>query len=245
MASSMLGDQDLTAFRYTYYSLFVRLLWQEPAAEFVAALQEGLEARREAAAAVHPRLGEGWQEIGRLLQEETPERVAEEFTTLFLGPFEPQVTPYESYYLTGNLYQGPLIALRSFLKQLGVEPRQQEFAEPEDVLAFELDVMRWLISKQMAAAPQPEAQRRWLERQAALLKAHLLVWAPACAQDMEQASEAHFYRGVGMLLDGFLAMERLLFRDWGTDEIPSLAEARQRYGARPTWQGPTFEVSGE
>ncbi len=93
----MLGDQDLAAFRHTYYSLFVHLLWQEPAAPYVAALQEGIEARGDAAAAIHPRMGEGWNVLGQFLIEAPPEQVAEEFTTLFLGPFGPQVTPYESY----------------------------------------------------------------------------------------------------------------------------------------------------
>ena len=48
----MLRDQELLEFRHTYYSLFVRLLWREPAAEFLTALQEGMEARIAAAAAI-------------------------------------------------------------------------------------------------------------------------------------------------------------------------------------------------
>ncbi len=239
----MLRDQELLEFRHTYYSLFVRLLWREPAAEFLTALQEGMEARIAAAAAIHPRLGEGWKMFRSFLAEASPEAVAEEFTALFLGPYAPQVNPYESYYLTGNLFKGPLIALRGFLKRLGVEKQEQEFAEPEDVLAFELEVMRWLIGKQQAAVPSGE-DGRWLELQAAFLKEHLLVWASACAQDMQQAPGAHFYRGVAMVLGGFLEVEGRLFRDWGLDRIPTLDEARQRYGGRSTWQGPTFDVSG-
>ena len=46
-----------------------------------------------------------------------------------------------------------------------------------------------------------------------------------------------------MILRGFLDVERTLFRDWGCDQVASLADARQRYGASATWQGPTFEVA--
>jgi TorA maturation chaperone TorD len=239
----MLTDKALIEFRHTYYRLFVQLLWKEPAAELVTALQEDIEARISAAAGIHARMGEGWKIIQGVLAEQAPETVAEEFTVLFLGPFAPQVIPYESYYLTGHLFKAPLIVLRSFLKGLGVEKQAQEFAEPEDMLAFELAVMRWLIGKQMAAGHSVE-DTRWLELQAAFLKQHLLVWAPTCAQDMESAPGAHFYRGVAMILQGFLEVERTLFRDWGLDHIVSLEEARQRHGVYSTWQGPTFDLSG-
>lgn len=239
----MLRDKKIAESRYTYYSLFVQLLWKEPAAEFVAVLQEEMDVRIRAAVAVHTLMGEGWRVIRCFLAEESPEAVAEEFTSVFIGPHAPHVHPYESYYLTGHLFRGPLIVLRDFLKRLGVEKQEQDFAEPEDVLAFELGVMRWLVGKQMAAEHTDE-QKRWLELQAAFLQEHLLVWAPACAQDMEKAPEAHFYRGVGMILRGFLEVEQALFRDWGLETIISLEEARQRHGASPTWKGPTVDLSG-
>lgn len=240
----MLRDKALLEFRHTYYSLLRGLLWKEPSSELIAALQDDLESRIEAALAVQPRMGEGWQVIQQFLSKNSPAAVAEEFILLFVGPHAPQINPYESYYLTGHLFREPLIALRGFLKPLGLEKQEQEFAEPEDVLAFELDVMRWLIRQQMVAI-QTDGEARWLELQAAFLKQHLLVWAPTCAQDMESAQGAFFYRGVAMILHGFLEVEQLLFRDWGLDALPSLEEARERHSARVTWRGPTFDASGE
>lgn len=228
-------------FRHNYYHLFVRLLWQEPSVDVVAALQEDIESRIAAATAVHRRMGEGWQVIHGFLAAHPFEAVVEEFTTLFLGPFGPQVQPYESYYLTGHLFREPLVALRVFLGQIGVEKQTQAFAEPEDVLAFELEVMRWLVAKQQAAEP---ANETWLMWQTQFLRQHLLVWVPTCAQDIEQAVAAHFYRGVAMLLEGFLEVERQLFQSCGIEPIALLAEARQRYGGHAIWQGPTFEITG-
>jgi TorA maturation chaperone TorD len=240
----MLKDKDTAEFRHAYYSLLVRLLWKEPSEAFVSALQTDIDSRIDAAAAIHPRLGEGWRIMQRVLVEASPGVVAEEFTSLFLGPFGAQVYPYESYYLTGHLFRGPLVALRGFLNRLGLEKQEQEVAEPEDVLAFELEVMRWLVGKQIAAV-SPDDIGRWLAWQAEFLKAHILIWVPSCAQDMETAAAARFYRGVAMLLRGFLEVESRWFHDWGMGQIVSLQEARQRYGVVPVWQGPTFDASGE
>ena len=238
----MLRDTELVQFRHTYYRLFVQFWCKEPSAGFVAALQDDIAGRIEAATAVHPLLGEGWQVIQHYLSEYGPEEVAEEFTRLFLGPFGPEVHPYESYYLTGYLFRAPLVAMRGFLTQIGLEKREQDFAEPEDVLAFELEVMRWLVSKQMIAA-STEAETHWLRLQATCLKEHLLVWVPACAQDIEKARGARFYRGAAMILRGFLEVERKLFREWGMERVASLEEARRRYGGSSEWGGPMFEIA--
>ena len=240
----MLKDTELVQFRHTYYRLFVPLWCKEPSAGFVVALQDDITGRIEAAAAVHPLIGEGWQVIQSYLAEHAPEEVAEEFTRLFLGPFGPEVNPYESYYLTGSLFRAPLVALRGFLNQIGLEKQEADFAEPEDVLAFELEVMRWLVSKQ-SMATSSEEETRWLGLQATYLKEHLLVWVPACARDMETARGADFYRGAAMILRGFLQVERQLFREWGLERVTSLEEARRRYGGNSEWGGPMFEIAEE
>jgi len=240
----MIGDRDLAAFRQRYYDLLVSLFWKEPAGELLLSLSDGIRERIDAAQNLHPLLAQGWEEMDHFLKE-TPseqlvEAVADEYTRLFIGPHSTQVYPYESFYLTGNLLDRPLANLRTFLRAVGIE-KQEGYVEPEDFVAFEMEVMRWLSSKQISAA-NPEEEKRWLEVQADFLKEHLLVWVPACAEDIEKAPGASFYRGAGMVLRGFLEVERNLFREWGLDKITSLEEARQRYRAIPAWRGPTFEV---
>ena len=236
----MLRDPDFIQFRQTYYRLFVQLLWKEPEAAFIAALRDDMPARVEAAASVHPLMGSGWQIIDDYLVDHSPGAVAVEFSRLFLEPFAKGIRPYASYYLTGQFFTEPLKAWRGFLKQLGVE-KPPGFTDPEDVLAFELDVMRWLIDKQAAT----DDADRWLRLQATCLKEHVLVWAPSCAGDIEQAPQAAFYRGAAQLLRGFLEVEQSLFRDWGLDRVATLAEARAHYGAGPDWRGPLFDAAAE
>ena len=243
----MVGDRELLAFRQDYYDLFVSLLWKEPAGELLAALSGGIKERIKAARNLNPLLSEGWEEIERFLNGASPgqlgEIVADEYTRLFIGPRGPEVNPYESYYFTGRLLDRPLADIRTFLKEIGIQ-KQEDYAEPEDFLAFEFEVMRWLIGKQLKAADQDE-ETRWLRLQADFLKGHLLVWVPTCAEEIERAQGTNFYRGVAMILRGFLEVERTLFREWGIDKVASLEEVRRRYGAIPTWKGPTFELPSD
>lgn len=239
------GDRDLLAFRRGYYDLFVSLFWREPPGGLLSALAPGIAARMRAGREVHRLLGEGWEEIARFLGGVPPERleevVSEEYTRLFIGLGNPEVNLYESFYLTGRVYDRPLAAVRQFLRIIGLE-KDEKYAEPEDFLAFELEILRTLLGRQ-AAAPDPDAALHQLDLEATFLKEHLLVWAPTAAQDLAAARGAAFYRGVARLLEGFLEVEREVVGDRGPAEIKSLAVAREAFARVPMWRGPLFEDS--
>jgi len=241
----MIGDRDLLAFRQGYYDLLVSLFWKEPAGDLLVALRQGIEDRAGGARHVHPLLGEGWAEIKQFLDSVAVERlagtVADEYTRLFIGPHAAEIYPYESYYLTARLLDRPLVAIRSFLGEIGIE-KDGGYAEPEDCLAFELETMRRLIQRQCSAS-EPDAELRWIHSQATFLKEHLFVWGPAVANDLAGARGAAFYRGVAKLLQGFLEFERDLFKDWGPREVKSLEDARQGLTGLGTWKGPLFDLS--
>lgn len=238
----MIGDRELLAFRQGYYKMLVSIFWKEPSGELLLNLAAGIKERIDASRHLHALLAEGWEEIDRFIAEIPAEQLAEtvgdEYTRLFLGPHGLEINPYESFYFTGRLFDRPLANLRTVLKALGIE-KQDGYAEPEDFLAFELEVMRWLTEKQGNAA-DPEEEKHWIQHQADFLKQHLLIWAPACAQDIEKARETHFYRGAAKILRGFMELEGTFFP--GPDKVPSLEEVRRLYGAIPTWKGPTFDI---
>jgi TorA maturation chaperone TorD len=240
-------DLELHSFRQGYYELLVALFRSEPSSALLQQLANGIRERTQAARNLHPLLGQGWEEIERFLtnipSESLAETVSDEYTRLFIGPHGPVINPYESFYLTGRLLDRPLADVRTFLKTIGIE-KLEEYPEPEDFLAFQLEVMRWLIGKQMAAM-DPQEKTRFLSLQSDFLKQHLLVWSPACAQDIERAKSAEFYRPVAKILRGFLEVELNLFGQWGLDKVVSLDEARQRYGAFRTWKGPTFDIAAD
>jgi TorA maturation chaperone TorD len=241
----MIDDRELLSFRQSYYEVLGALFRREPSGELLRQLAGGIGKRTQAARSLHPLLGAGWEAIERFVADTPPdqlaENVAEEYVELFIGPLGAAVNPYESFYLTGRLLDRPLANVRTFLKSTGIE-KLDDYPEPEDFLAIELEVMRWLIGKQRAAA-DPKDERQWIELQAEFLKEHLLVWGPACAKDIERAECAKFYRSAAKILQGFLALELNFFREWGVDKVSSLEEARQRHAAAPTWKGPTFDMS--
>jgi TorA maturation chaperone TorD len=192
---------------------------------------------------LHPRLGEGWADLAGFLRAAPPASLAEvvtdEYTRLFVGP-HPELNLYESYYLTGRVYDRPLATLRDFLKEAGIE-KAPDYAELEDFLAFELEVVRALLGRQRAAG-SAEEERAAADLQGAFLARHLLVWGPAAGHDLASAPPAVFYRGVGKLVEGFLALELDLVRGWGTEEPRDLAEAREAFARVPQWRGPLLEV---
>jgi TorA maturation chaperone TorD len=242
----LIGDRDLLALRLGYYDLFVGLLWREPAAELVSALGQRDEGRIRAAAALDPRLGKGWEAIARALAPGSgtnhAEAVADEYTRLFLGPVS-ALSLYESQYLTGRLFDSPLAAVRASLGELGVE-KDPAYSEPEDFVAFELEVVRTLLRRQEAAT-DPATATRAADGQAMFLKRHLLVWGPAAAGDLAVAQGTPFYQAVGELLQGFLALERDLVKDWGTEELRALDSVRQRFAKRREFRGQVFDVPSE
>lgn len=238
----MNGDSEFAAVRQKYYSLLVRLLWKEPEPELVRSLEEGIEERAEEAAEIAPLMAEGWRAIRRYLKEKDPADAADEFTELFIGPHAPDVTPYESYYLTGGLFRQPLVAVRQFMSRAGLEKKEGELSEPEDFLAFELEIMNWLVGKQLEAKTE-EAEEPWIELQADFLKTHLLVWVPECAKDMESARHAVLFRGVGKVLRGFLELEKEVFQDRGPQRVETLAEARKRLGGEQAFKGPMMDFT--
>lgn len=236
----MIEDRDLAEVRQKYYGLLVRLLGKEPEPDFLLSLSEGIVERIEFASQSNPTIAEGWRYIDQFLQEKDPHSVPDEFTMLFLGPHKPVITPFESFYFTGNLYQTPLIEVREFMNLVGPIKRKDDLPETEDFLAFELEILNYLVSKQLEGF-QLETVDNWLELQANFLKKHVLVWAPTCARDIEMAEHADFYVGVGKILRGFLELERLLFQYHGPETIMTLEEGRLHYGGERSFKGPIFE----
>jgi TorA maturation chaperone TorD len=234
---TLVGDRELAGFRRRYYDLLVSLLWREPAAALLEALATDAAARGRAARRVEPRLAEGWTEIGAFLADagaDAAEVVGDEYVRLFIGPVGPEVNLYESWYLTGRVFDRPLAEVRRFLEHAGIE-KDAGYTEPEDFIAFELEVMRTLLGRQERAG---DDERSAVDLQNAFMKRHALVWMPEAARDLGAAKGARFYRGVALLLAGFLQTELDLFREWSDDEVLDLAEARERHGRKPLWRGP-------
>jgi TorA maturation chaperone TorD len=239
---SLLSEPDVIRFRGEYYELLTRLIANEPDEALLASLRDGLDDRALGAAQVHPELGEGWRRMGALLASAELDALVDEFTRIFLGPYGDFLNPYESYYLTGKVYTQPLAEVRDFMARQSLERTDDARGEPEDSLAFELGIMARLVSRQLAGGDADPASL--VEPQREFLATHLLVWAPTCVADIERNASADFYRGVALLLRGFLTVEHDFFNEEGGIAVEALETARRRHHS-VGFQGPIFDPEEE
>ncbi len=238
----MIGDRELCRLRGEHYALLSRLFLTEPTEDLLEALGKDLLARARGAAQRDMALAQGWRNLRGLFEDGEPSawvgRCDEEFLRLFVGPGVPETTPCESYYLTGKIYAEPLAWVRDFMKEAGLE-RATEMSEAEDHIAFELEIMRHLISKQEQVLDS-DGETRWLGLQGTFYRRHLAAWAPAFFQDLEGRQETPFYGAIGTVGKGFLAWEGRNLEPWG----PSAEEAAPRPAlSKGEWKGPLIDLS--
>ncbi len=131
----------------------------------------------------------------------TPEAVASEFFTLFIGIGRGEILPYASYYLTGFLHERPLARLREDMGQLGIERADGNF-DPEDHLGLLMEIMGGFASGMFSAD---------INEQQAFYERHLAPWAERCLADIAVSPSAKFYKAVGIYGMRFMEIEREAF----------------------------------
>lgn len=129
------------------------------------------------------------------------DRIAREHFDLFIGVGRGELLPYASYYLTGFLYERPLVRIRQDMRRIGVE-RGDGMSEPEDHIGFLLETMAGLITRRFTA--EPDEQKRFFTR-------HIEPWAERFFADLAKAEAAQFYRYIGQLGLEFIRIEREAF----------------------------------
>lgn len=146
-------------------------------------------------------LGEAVNALAAAVDIPNAEAIAREHFDLFVGVGRGELLPFASYYLTGFLYERPLVRVRQDMKRLGIE-RSEEQSEPEDHISYLFDIMAGLITGRFTAEPQE--QSRFFAR-------HIAPWAERFFADLSKAEAAKFYRSVGRLGAEFLRIEREAF----------------------------------
>jgi len=124
--------------------------------------------------------------------------------------------PYESVYTSPDhlLMQEARDEVRRIYVEEGLA-RADEFNEPEDHIAIELDFMAHL-SKQTAGSLRSGdviTALAHLTRQQHFLAAHLLNWVPRFCDDALRFSKEDLYRGLAKVTRGFLELDREVIDD--------------------------------
>ncbi len=180
--------EDSTA-RVGLYRLLARLLARPPEAS-VLALLVGIRSDSDEPQA----LAGAWEALTLAAAGAGPEALEEEFHRLFIGLGRGELLPYASWYLAGRLLDRPLVEIRDDLARLGLA-REEEVVEPEDHICALCEVMAVLVER----GDEP-AQQEFFRR-------HLAPWAGRFFADLRQARNSDFYRPVGALGEGFMALE--------------------------------------
>lgn len=172
---------DVDAARAQEYALLSALLARAPDAVLLKRLA-GLRGDVSPLGLAHIALAEA-------AERATTGQVEREFFNLFIGVGRGELMPYGSYYLTGFLHERPLARLREDLGRFGIE-RTEGNAEPEDHAAILCEIMAGLAGGRFGAQAGSDQE---------IFEKHMAPWMGRFFSDLENASEANFYRSVGTI----------------------------------------------
>lgn len=139
--------------------------------------------------------------------EADPDELARAYDDLFHVPDEDgsyPVVPYEAHYTVGDdvgKEQRRIALVLDVAREIGMEPND-DFTERQDHVVTELELMQ-ILSAQRAHAMHDgdeEALYRIHDVEGALLDEHLVGFAPALAEDVQEATDHPFYEAAAELM---------------------------------------------
>jgi len=186
-------DEEIA--RAELYGLLAQLYYAPPSADLLAALRAAVTE----APAPGAYLEEPWRELVASARALTDAQIAEEYDALFGGVGKPEVYLFASHYLSGYLNEQPLVRLRATLAELGLA-RDEAMPETEDHIAYQCEVMRFLIAGDDVAVAN-------LTRQRAFFTDHLQPWSDALCDAIVAHPKARFYAALAQFTRAFVGVE--------------------------------------
>ena len=184
-------DQAQAA-RVGVYGLLSALFATEPSEEALQSLRDIGEIDSSG-----DMIAMGWELMKQSALKTSLDAVHHEYISLFIGVGRGELMPFGSWYLTGFLMEKPVAVLRRDLQSLGIE-RNEGVSESEDHIASLCDAMGIIIQ---------HSDEISLQTQTEFFNDHLEPWAHRFFEDLQSASNAHFYRSVGFFGAAFMEFE--------------------------------------
>ena len=185
--------------RAELYGLLARLWLAPPDADLLAQFQIAITEAPEPGGFLEA----PWQALVAEMRAASVASAAAEFAALFQGVGKPEVFPYASFFLAGFVNEKPLAQLRTDLAALGLTRDTAQF-ETEDHVSYVLEVMRYLIAGDDAAAGSLEQQRRFF-------RAHVQTWIEPLCQAVDAQPAARLWRAVAAMTLAFVQVETQAF----------------------------------
>jgi TorA maturation chaperone TorD len=158
---------------------------------------------------------EGIKAIDNYINQEDYSDILEqlniEYTKMFVVPDNSSNThPFESVQRhAGRVFSlDETLEVRKHYMKHGLLPERLN-EEPDDHVALELQFMKILAEKSFYAYENNEYKKleELLDDQIKFMEKHLLQWAPKFAGNVVKATNADFYRGVGLILGSYLQQD--------------------------------------
>ncbi|GAB3768381.1 molecular chaperone TorD family protein [Ramlibacter monticola] len=181
--------------RAEIYGLLSQLFYAPPAAP----LLEALRVAPTEAPAQGAFLEEPWRALVGAARAQDGAEIGEEYDALFGGVGKPEVYLFGSHYISGYLNEKPLVRLRNTLAALGLS-RDEAMPETEDHVAYELEVMRYLIAGDDMAVANLTRQREFFAE-------HLQPWIHSLCDAISSHPKARFYAVLADFTRAFVNIE--------------------------------------
>jgi TorA maturation chaperone TorD len=181
--------------RAEIYGLLSQLFYAPPAPQLLAALRVAVTD----APAQGAYLEEPWRELVGAARAHDDAAIADEYDALFGGVGKPEVYLFGSHYISGYLNEKPLVRLRDTLAALGLS-RDEAMPETEDHIAYELEVMRYLIAGDDVAVANLTRQREFFSE-------HLQPWIEPLCEAITAHPKARFYAVLANFTRAFIHVE--------------------------------------
>lgn len=192
-AEAAIDDVDLC--RAELYLLLARLL-AGPPSDALLAWVRGLQGGGG-------EIGAASDALAAAARAHSFEAIRDHYQSLFVGMTAGELVPCASVYLTGLVYDKPLVAVRQDMVRLGIA-RDPGLSEPEDHISPLCEMMAGLILGHFSDAPAA------LEEQYRFFESHLAPWAPRLFAEL-QGVDSSFYAAIGSLGARFIAIETKAF----------------------------------
>lgn len=141
--------------------------------------------------------------------EEDFDDLYSDYMSLLIGPGKPLASPWESVYNAddpGLVFQKETLEVRKDYQALGLQVDQYK-QEPDDNIAYEMEFISVLCNKEIEGLESNNLQlaQDAQDAKARFAKRHPLSWGFEWCSRMTENAKTDFYRGVALLVEGFLS----------------------------------------
>lgn len=135
------------------------------------------------------------------------EELSIEYAKLFVGPYELKAPPYGSVYQDGGrrIWGDSTMEVAAIYKKAGLS-MEDDFKEPPDHIAVELEFMHYLIYRETNASINSKIQEviEFLKYRELFLKKYLGAWISDFSRAIRQNSDNPFYTNLAKCTEIFI-----------------------------------------